>query len=169
MEVLPNDVFAAVRRGYSELESASAAEITTYFDAIDASDVLGHSNHIKGILFEQEYVDALDAAGITASLFDATNHPGTDVLVFGGGDVVTEIQLKATDSVSYVTGAMQDDPEIAFAVTSEVAAQISSDLIIDTGIENAALESAVADTLFDEAFSPIGIFSLARLIIGFPF
>jgi hypothetical protein len=169
MEIVREDVFAAVRRGYNDLELASDTDITAYFSAIDAADVLGHSNHIKGILFELEYVEALETAGITASLFEATNHPVTDVLVFGGLDTVTEIQLKATDSVSYVTSAMQEDPEIIFAVTSEVATVMGTDLVINTGIENAALEGAVSDTLFEEAFSPIGAFSLFRLLIGIPF
>lgn len=169
MEIVPDDVFDSVRRGYAELEAASEDEITAYFDGIDASETLGHSNHIKGILFEQEYVEALETSGIAASLFEATNHPGTDVLVFGGVEAVSEIQLKGTDSVSYVTAAMQDDPEIAFAVTAEVAAQMGSEAVINTGIENAALESAVADTLFEESVSPFGIFSLARLLIGIPF
>jgi hypothetical protein len=169
VEVVPDDVFEAVRRGYNELELASEKEITAYFNAIDTASVLGHSNHIKGILFEQEYVEALELGGISASLFEATNHPGTDVLVFGGIDGATEIQLKASDSVSYVTGAMQEDPEIAFAVTSEVASRIGADLVIDTGIENAALEAAVEEALFAEAISPIGAFSLFRLLLGFPF
>ena len=169
MEIVREDVFDAVRRGYNELEYASEDEITAYFGTLDAAGVVGHSNHIKGILFEQEYVEALEMAGIAASLFEATNHPGTDVMVFGGIEGGTEIQLKATDSLSYVTGAMQEDPEIAFAVTSEVAAQVGSDFVIDTGIENAALESAVTDTLFEEVISPFSVFSLARLLIGFPF
>lgn len=169
MEILHEDVFDAVRRGYDELGFASEDEITAYFDSIKESDVLGHTNHIKGILFEQEYVESLKAAGIAASLFEATNHPGTDVMVFGGMGSVTEIQLKATDSVSYVTAALQEDPEIAFAVTSEVASQVGSHLVIDTGIENAALESAVADTLFEETMSPVGMFSLVRLLFGIPF
>lgn len=169
MKIIREDVFDAVRRGYAELEVASEEEITAYFDAVEPASVLGHSNHIKGILFEQEYVEALETSGIAASLFEATNHAGTDVMLFGGVDAGTEIQLKATDSVSYVTGAMQDDPEIAFAVTSEVATEIGSDIVIDAGIENAALESAVMDTLFEDAVSPFGVFSLVRLLIGIPF
>lgn len=169
MEILHEDVFDAVRRGYSDLARASEHEISAYFGTIDAADIQGHAGNIKGILFEQEYVEALNSAGIAASLFEATNHPGTDVMVFGGLDSITEIQLKASDSVSYVTAAMQEDPGIAFAVTSEVAAQIGSHLVIDSGIENAALESAIADTLFEETMSPIGMFSLVRLLFGIPF
>ena len=169
MTMAREDVFDAVRRGYDDLEFASEAEITAYFGQIEPESVLGHLNHIKGILFEQEYVEVLGENGIEASLFDATNHPGTDILVFGGIEGGTEIQLKATDSMNYVTGAMQEDPEIMFAVTSEVAAQIDSDLVIDTGIENAALENTVSETLFEESISPIGAFSLVRFLIGIPF
>ena len=169
MAMVHEDVFDAVRRGYDDLEFASQAEITAYFGQIEPEAVPGHSNHIKGILFEQEYVEALGADGIEASLFDATNHPGTDILVFGDIEGGTEIQLKATDSMNYVTGAMQEDPEIMFAVTSEVAAQIGSDQVIDTGIENAALENAVSETLFEESISPVSTFSLVGLLIGIPF
>lgn len=169
MQIVREDVFEAVRRGYNDLELVSEEEIKAYFGAIDTASVLGHSNHIKGILFEQEYVEALELSGIGASMFETTNHPGTDIMVFGGVDGVTEIQLKASDSVSYVTAAMQEDPETAFAVTSEVASMIGADLVINTGIENAALEAAVEDTLFAEVISPIGAFSLFRLLIGLPF
>ncbi|EBA06180.1 hypothetical protein [Sagittula stellata] len=46
---------------------------------------------------------------------------------------------------------------------------MGSDLVIDAGIENAALDSAVTDTLFEEAVSPLGALSLFRLLIGLPF
>ena len=169
MTMAREDVFDAVRRGYDDLEFASEAEITAYFERVEPETVLGHSNHIKGILFEQEYVEVLGETGIEASLFDTTNHPGTDILVFGGIEGETEIQLKATDSINYVTRAMEEDPEITFAVTSEVAARIDSDLVIDTEIENAALESTVSETLFEESISPIGALSLVRFLIGIPF
>jgi hypothetical protein len=39
---------------------------------------------------------------------------------------------------------MQEDPEIIFAVTSEVATVMGTDLVINSGIENAELESAVS-------------------------
>jgi len=44
---------------------------------------------------------------------------------------------------------MQEDPEITFAVTSEVAAQVGSGIVFDTGIENTNLENAITDTLFE--------------------
>ena len=53
-----------------------------------------------------------------------------------------------------------------FVVTSEVALQLDSELVIDSGIENAVLDQAVSDTLFSEAVSP---FSALGWLFGLPF
>lgn len=169
MNFIDQDVFEAVRRGYSSLEVASNEDILNYFASIDTMSASGHLSNIKGILFEQEYVELLASEGIEAAMFEATNHPVTDVIVFGGLDGVSEIQLKATDSVSYVTAAMEADPEIVFAVTTEVAAEFGAGAVIDTGIENAALEQIVEDTLFGELANPFSTLSILRFLIGIPF
>lgn len=169
MNIVDLDVFEAVRRGYNSLETASNDEIIDYFASVEPASTVGHMSNIKGILFEQEYVEALAVQGIEAAIFDATNHPVTDIMVFGGLDGVSEIQLKATDSLSYVTAAMAEDSEVLFAVTSEIAAALGTDMVIDAGIENAALELAVGETLFGETVNPIGAFSLLRFLIGIPF
>jgi len=169
LNIVDHDVFEAVRRGYGALETASDDDIVDYFASVDPESAPGHLNNIKGILFEQEYVEVLEAQGIEAAMFEATNHPVTDIMVFGGLDGASEIQLKATDSVSYVTAAMEEDPEVAFAVTSEVAAALGAGMVIDSGIENAALERAVEETLFDEFVNPLGAFSVLRFLIGIPF
>lgn len=169
MNIVEDDVFEAVRRGYNALEEASEDEILEYFASVDPSSALGHMNNVKGILFEQKYVEALEIQGIDAAMFEPTNHPEADIMVFGGLDGVSEIQLKATDSISYVTAAMEEDPEVVFAVTSEIAAELGTDAVIDAGIENAALELAVGETLFDETVNPIGVFSILRFLIGIPF
>src|SRR5690554_5357902 len=95
-------VFDSVRRGYLEFATASNGEIIDYFSAIDPESAAGHASHIKGILFEQAYVDALATQGIEAQIFEATNHPITDLAILQDGEVINELQLKATDSVSYV-------------------------------------------------------------------
>lgn len=169
MKIIEADVFDAVRRGYDELETSSESEIISYFDAIEPEAVRGHLSHIKGILFEQEYVEALASQGIEAAMFEATNHPVTDLMVFGGLDDVSEIQLKATDSVSYVTAAMEEDPDVAFAVTSEVASELGGHAVIDSGIENSVLEQAVEEALFDEFVNPLSALSILRFLIGIPF
>ncbi|WP_411360144.1 hypothetical protein [Pseudidiomarina sp. YC-516-91] len=161
-----HEVFDAVRRGYTEFENASSTDIIDYFESLDDESLIGHVSNIKGILFEQEYVDNLESQGITAELFGATNHPGTDVQMLGDNGDIVELQLKATDSVSYINDAIADDPETAFVVTSEVASQFDPNLIIDSGIENAALESAVSETLMDEAVNPVSPLSVIGWVLG---
>ncbi len=74
--------------------------------------------------------------------------------------------MKATDSVSYINSALLENPDIAIVATSEVATVAASDMIINSGIENAVLEETVVDTLFEEAVSPIGLGSIIGLFFG---
>lgn len=150
------DVYEAVRRGYNELELASNSEISDYFSEIDPGSIGGHVSHIKGILFEQEYVEQLATQGIHAQIFEATNHPATDIAIFDdGGDVINELQLKATESASYIHSTLEEYPDIEIVATTEVASELGSDMVIDSGIEEAVLEEAVLDVV--NPVSPISI------------
>ena len=167
--ITESEVFDAVKRGYAEFEGASTAEIIDYFSEIDVDSVDGHTSHIKGILFEQEYVDLLATQGIEAEIFEATNHPVTDVAILEDGEVVNELQLKATESASYVLGAIEDNPDINFVVTSEVGGQLDIDSVIDSGIEEVSLENTVSDVLFDEVVNPLSPISVIGWLLGLPF
>jgi hypothetical protein len=76
-----NEVFEAVRRGYSGLEFASNDEILTHFSLSSPAELQGHVSNIKGILFEQEVQDKLSEEGIDSMLFEATNHPDSDLQI----------------------------------------------------------------------------------------
>lgn len=165
----PAEVFEAVRRGYNELETASNPEILDYFSAIGDDSVAGHVSHIKGILFEQEYVDVLAAQGVKAQVFEATNHPVTDMVILEGETVVQELQLKATDSSSYITATIEENPDVTIVATSEVARGFDGDTVIDSGIEDAALEQAVTDGILGEAVNPVSPFSVIGWVFGLPF
>jgi len=104
---------------------------------------------------KSKYVEKLEREGIHAEMFEATNHPLTDIAIFEDGEIVNELQLKATESVSYINATLNENPDIVIVATSEVAQKIGSDMVIDSGIEEAALESVISDTLFP--ISPIGI------------
>lgn len=149
------DVFDAVRRGFNDLEELSNDEIYEYFDNIDSESVSGYVNNIKGILFEQEYVKKLELEGIQAEIHETTNHPLTDIVIFEDSEVVNELQLKATESVSYINATLEENPDIAIVATSEVAQQLDSDMVIDSGIEEAVLEEAVLDVV--NPVSPISV------------
>ena len=165
----PELVFESIRRGYSELEYASNDEIVSYFDEVDPDAMSGHISNVKGILFEQMYVDKLAEQGIEASVFEATNHPGVDVAVFDDGEVMTELQLKATDSVAYINTTLAENPDIAIVATSEVASQFESSIVINSGIEEAVLEETVASAIADEVVNPVSPLSILGFFIGLPF
>ncbi|PVZ65655.1 hypothetical protein [Pelagibaculum spongiae] len=153
-----DEVFSAVRRGYNDLEFSSNSDIVDYFDSIEEKSIGGHISNIKGILFEQEYVDQLATQGIEAQIFEATNHPVTDISIFDGDEVISEMQLKATDSASYINATLNDHPDVEIVTTTEVAQGLDSEMVIDSGISNDELNDSVANALFgtDDALSSSG-------------
>jgi hypothetical protein len=163
-----NEVFDAVRRGYSDLEFASEGEILTHFSLSSPSELQGHVSNIKGILFEQEVQDKLLQEGIDSKLFEATNHPDSDLQIFDNGFLAEEFQLKATDSTSYVNAALAENPSIDIIATSEVANAINSEDVINSGISETVLEETVLEVI--SPISPIGLaFSGIGLFFGLPF
>ncbi|WP_318492718.1 hypothetical protein [Photobacterium leiognathi] len=154
--IAQNSVFDAVRRGYNELEIASNDEILDYFADVNPDAMLGHISNIKGIVFEQEVVTALNEQGMDAMLFEATNHPISDIALMSGDDIAAEMQLKATDSVAYINETLAENPDIPIIVTSEVANGFDSTMVIDSGINNVALDDAVSEVLTSEIANHVG-------------
>ncbi|MCU8032175.1 cytochrome P450 [Shewanella sp. SM101] len=148
-------VFDAVRRGYNELELASNDEIFDYFADVNPDAMSGHISNIKGIVFEQEIVTVLNEQGIDAMLFEATNHPVSDITLMSDGDIAAEVQLKATDSVAYINETLAENPDIPIIVTSEVANSFDSTMVIDSGIDNVTLDEAVSEVLTGEIVSHV--------------
>lgn len=143
-------IFEAVRRGYNNLQDASDEEILNYFHDTEAEAITGHLSNIKGIVFEETYVEKLAEADIEAHLFEQTNHPLTDIFAYTD-EGYQEFQLKATDNVSYINETLATLEDTPIVVTSEVAQHFDNELIIDSGISNDELTSAVASTLFEES------------------
>ena len=157
-----SEVFNAVRRGYRELADASDGEILEFFGAESPESLAGHLANVKGILFEQEYLDTLHANGIDAELFEATNHPLSDLRILDGhGEPLEELQLKASSDPGYIAETLESLPEeIAVVTTSEVAADFP-DAVIDSGISDTLLEEVVSETLV-----PVSPFSILGAIFG---
>lgn len=151
----PDSVFDSVRRGYNELETSSNAHIVDYFSNIDADAMAGHVSNIKGIVFEQEVVNALNEQGLDTMMFEATNHPISDIAIMSDGDIALEMQLKATDSAYYINSTLEQYSDVPIIVTSEVAAGFDSAMIIDSGLDNAALEVTVIETLLTNATNDV--------------
>ncbi|MEZ8448575.1 hypothetical protein AB4582_06135 [Vibrio splendidus] len=154
--IAQSSVFDAVRRGYNELELASNDEILDYFSDVNPDAMSGHISNIKGIVFEQEVVTALNEQGMDAMLFEATNHPVSDIALMSDGDIAAEVQLKATDSVAYINDTLAENPDIPIIVTSEVANGLDSTMVIESGIDNVALDETVSEVLTGEIANHVG-------------
>ncbi|EHK2921415.1 hypothetical protein J7Y46_001214 [Vibrio parahaemolyticus] len=154
--IVQSDVFEAVQRGYNELELATNGDILEYFAGVDPDAMSGHISNIKGIVFEQEVVNLLTKQGMDAMLFEATNHPVSDIALMSDGEIAAEIQLKATDSVSYINETLAGNPDIPIIVTSEVADSFDSAMVIDSGIDNVVLDDTVSEVLTGGIFNNVG-------------
>ena len=140
-------VLAALRRSTTQLHDANPEQVSTYLRELDESALPGLVSNTKGILHEMQFVELENEDGdsIFASIFDATNHPGTDVQLI---DIATgqswEIQLKATDSASYANDWTNSHPDGEILVTSELAARNGLD---SSGFSNEELTSDVESTV----------------------
>lgn len=123
---------------------------------IDADHLQGLVSGIKGKLFELRYVDYLNDGylplGFHAELARSSNNPGWDIAIIGGdGTMRDTIQLKATDSVSYVKQALESYPNIDVVTTSEVHSHLVmqgfGDHIMDGHITDHALTTTVESGL----------------------
>ena len=120
----------------------------------------GQISNIKGKYFEAlvnnrlnegEAVGELQLApGQTTSLAESPSEKGWDLeIIDENGESVQRLQLKATESMSYVKSALQDHPDYRVVVPSEVGS--ATDEIIGTDISHAELrEESAADTVREQ-------------------
>lgn len=149
------EVYDAIRRGYSDLANADEAEIDAYFSNVDGESISGHIGNIKGILFEQEYAEKLQEEGVEAVIYDEVNHPESDIAIFEDGEVVEELQLKATESSAYIEETLESiGDEVTVVATTEIAQEFPGE-VIDSGISESLLEEAVTDVVVP--ISPLSI------------
>lgn len=91
----------------------------------DPEGLMGLVNGVKGKLFELHYVDWLNHGhlpdGLTAELAHHANNPGWDIAIHNAHGLVAEfLQMKATDSISYVHEAIAAHPDIPVVVPHEL-------------------------------------------------
>lgn len=136
----------------------------------------GALNAAKGKYFEYLVVDRLNEGervgdivlprGFKAFIADSMNQPGWDIrIVDPSGQTAEYLQLKATDSLSYVKDAIERYPDIRIVATNEVADTASgAEIVIDSDLSDDWLSGSVqramqADDsfadLFAESFFPI--------------
>lgn len=145
-------------------------------------DLAGAISGWKGKLFEVEVANRLNAgewvgdlhleAGQHAQLAASATQPGWDLQIINDdGGIADAVQLKATESVSYVHEALERYPDTPILTTHEVASKlIDHGMIIDSGLHNDILTDSVSDHVADasaDAFSDglIGAMPVSVIVV----
>lgn len=123
--------------------------------AQDPESLRGVLSTVKGKYFELlveekinsgELIETLSLnSNLKAKLAESQTQPGWDIAIVNDENkVIDQLQLKATDSVSYIAETLQRYPDIKILTTSEAAkAAGESNLVIDSGIENRDIEAVI--------------------------
>lgn len=154
-------VLDALRRSTSRLHDASDAELGDYLRQMSPDQVQGIASNVKGILHEMLVMQAenVDGDEIVARIFEATNHPGSDLEFVMDGDIVGEVQLKAVQDPSTIIKHFARYPDIDVLATSEVFRALGGafgDRVADSGISNVEITQLSRETLEELAGESLG-------------
>ena len=137
------DILDALKRANPNLQNLSNQEIGNYLSDLDDDQLVGLTSNVKGVLHEIQFVEIEnnDGDSVTASMFTDTNHKDTDILLRDNvtGEI-TEVQLKATDSSSYVQDWIDNHPDGHIQVTEELAEKMNLET---SGLSNKDLTTDV--------------------------
>lgn len=143
------------------------------FSSPPDGDVLeGVLNASKGKYFEYLVTEKLNAgervgdivlpSGYRAEIATSMTQPGWDVQIAdNNGHVAEYLQMKATESASYIHTALERYPDVQILATSEGARHFSGPEVVDTGITDHEITEHVSGALesanigFFEAFNPL--------------
>ena len=156
-----DDIYDSLRKVNQNFQGMSDSEIWWETLWMPSVSLNGLESLTKGAYFEQLVAD--DTGG---KLFEHFNHKDTDIIIDG-----MEMQLKATDSISYIENV---DKDILVVATSEVAGKTNA---IDSGYSNEELTDSVdlalggtvvdiADTTVDTILAGLGGLGLFATIRG---
>ena len=128
-------VLDAMRRANNSLATATDEELAAYVQGLEPTQLQGLRNLLIGVSHELRYFveENNDGDQYVVELFAATNHPGADVRITNTltGEV-EEVQLKASNYLSYVQKHNERYADIRVLATDELAAK--SDDLGTTGI-----------------------------------
>lgn len=137
-------VLSAMQRANPELANMTPTDIGDYLANLSPEQLQGVVSNTKGVYHEMLYVDSFSGSGLEneVALHPDINNPGADIVFSSDGEIYKEVQLKATDSVSYVNAHSEKYPNIDVVATDEVASKI--DGVESSGFTNLILEQDVS-------------------------
>jgi len=139
-------VVAAMQRAHPAAGGDPQA-LGHWLAGMDEHQIEGVVSNTKGVLHEMEFVrlENEDGDAIHAALYPDTNHPGTDVMFVDNATGQTwGVQLKATDTASYVQNWIDSHPGDHIVVTSELADRMG---LPDSHMTNHALTVRTEDVV----------------------
>ena len=89
------------------------------------------------------------APGEIARVGEIANQPGWDIeIIDEAGELVEQVQLKASDSMSYINEALEKYPDIRIIAPQEMESRATDmEELLSTNITNASLEGEVGEQL----------------------
>jgi hypothetical protein len=142
-------VIDAMQRANPQLANLTEPQIGEYLSNLAPEQMQGVISNTKGVYHEMLYVDTYNNSSLEgeAALHPDLNNPGADVTFTTDGEVIREVQLKATDSTSYVNEHLEKYPDIEVLATQEAADKMFS--VESSGFSNAEIENDVVSS-FEE-------------------
>jgi hypothetical protein len=129
------------------LQYSHAGEFVHFVQSHAGDDIAlaGIVNGIKGKLFEVEYVDWLNHGhlpdGATAELASNPTQAGSDIAIKNAhGYIIDHLQLKATESLSYIKEALAAHPDIDVVGTHEIFQHLNN-----SGLQDHVIAADVSD------------------------
>ena len=180
-----NEIFSGDKIDLSAITPEMQEAFDISFPKLQIEDLSNYSDtqltgiisNWKGKLFEIEVRDRLNngeivgdlslADGQYATIAEDINQPGWDLQILNeDGSAAELLQLKATNSLSYINSAFEKYPEINIMSTSEIADL--NDNLINSDISIEELNSAI-ETPMQPLFEDFGDNVLDILLPGLPF
>jgi len=126
---IPSNVLDAFHAQYPQSGTGFVEAVSRLRD--DPERLMGLVNGVKGKLFEIDYLDWLNHGhlpdGFTAELAHNANNPGWDIAIHDAhGHVAELLQMKATESVTYVHDAITAHPDIPVVVPHELYEKLAN-------------------------------------------
>ena len=137
---------AAMQRAHPQA-GQTHEELGLWLAGMDERQIAGVVSNTKGVLHEMEFVrlENEDGNSVYASLFESTNHPGTDIsFIDKDSGASWAVQLKATDNPGYVQDWVDAHPDGEILVTSELAERMN---LPSSGISNEELTVRTDDVV----------------------
>jgi hypothetical protein len=157
----------AIRDRFPQLAEVPISGIADHMRSYDAAQMEGVVNEVKGRMFELLIIEAENSDGdsITAISEGDMSQPATDLILKNNqtGEAVA-IQLKATDSPSYIEHALQRYPDVPILTTEEVGEHFAgSHMVTGSAIGNEHLTAVTQDNFerLVEGLQPLNAAAMA--------